>query len=56
VENEQNARRSARQDCHTPQKTTQKARVPGGSPLAFTLAPHLQTINHRGRFPPIVGI
>jgi hypothetical protein len=26
------------------------------SSLAFTLAPHLQLINHRGRFSPLVGI
>jgi hypothetical protein len=24
--------------------------------LAFTVAPHLQTINYRGRFSPFVGI
>jgi hypothetical protein len=28
----------------------------GHHPLAFTLAPHLQTINHRGCFSPFVGI
>jgi hypothetical protein len=27
-----------------------------GMPLAFTIAPHLQTINHRGRFSGFVGI
>jgi hypothetical protein len=52
----ENGRCMARPDCHTLQKTTQKARVPGGQSLAFTVAPHLQRINHHGRFPPIVGI
>jgi len=28
----------------------------GRSVLAFTVAPHLQTINYRGRFSPFVGI
>jgi hypothetical protein len=33
-----------------------KWEVPGAPRLAFTLAPHLQTINHRGCFSPFVGI
>jgi hypothetical protein len=33
-----------------------KAVVPAAQPLAFTLAPHLQTINYRGRFNPFAGI
>jgi hypothetical protein len=33
-----------------------KRLVPAAAPLAFTLAPHLQTINYRGRFPQFAGI
>jgi hypothetical protein len=34
----------------------QKPVISAASALAFTLAPHLQIINHRGRFSPFVGI
>jgi len=30
--------------------------IPGALMLAFTVAPHLQTINHRGCFSRFVGI
>jgi hypothetical protein len=33
-----------------------KRAVPAAPGLAFTLAPHLQTINYRGRFPRFAGI
>jgi hypothetical protein len=34
----------------------QRAVIPGSLALAFTLAPHLQTINHRGCFSAFAGI
>jgi hypothetical protein len=33
-----------------------KAVISAVGALAFTVAPHLQTINHRGRFSRFVGI
>jgi hypothetical protein len=38
------------------EKIRPKPVVPSGMSLAFTLAPHLQRINHRGRFSPFGGI
>jgi hypothetical protein len=37
-------------------ETPLKGVVPASPALAFTLAPHLQTINYRGRFWPFAGI
>jgi hypothetical protein len=33
-----------------------KGVIPAWFPLAFTIAPHLQLINHRGCFSPFAGI
>jgi hypothetical protein len=41
---------------HSLKKIRPKPVVPCGMSLAFTLAPHLQRINHRGRFSPFGGI
>jgi len=49
-------RQACRQDCHSAAKSAPKAGVPSLRLLAFTLAPHLQPINHRECFSPIVGI
>jgi hypothetical protein len=38
------------------QKSVSKPVIAAALPLAFTVAPHLQTINHRGCFSPFVGI
>jgi hypothetical protein len=37
-------------------ETARKRPVPAAPPLAFTLAPHLQIINYRGRFSRFGGI
>jgi len=45
----------APQGFKSPQIALKRQYIPP-SGLAFTLAPHLQPINHRGRFSPIGGI
>jgi hypothetical protein len=37
-------------------ETARKRTVPAAPRLAFTLAPHLQIINYRGRFSRFAGI
>jgi len=39
-----------------PKISAERATLPVKHALAFTVAPHLQPINHRGRFSPFVGI